>query len=347
MGGSSDAAMFKPQDIKAGYIAAWWNTNAARTSAKPPIFTFCGSQNNCVPSMIGEGASNDDGNGPCALPGDPYSDNPLYLKCWWNQPVSWKNCTSAALCGNPVHRFDDTYPEQPDENSYPPRCNTGRPAGSLIVDNLPNGTVLAGSSGRTCTVSSSGSFDLTIASEGGKFPSKVDLHQIGAGNGNHFWMGHTRWLATADVKRLQVSGKWTLNSSTRGWMRVFVHMPDHGAHTRQAAYKIGGTAAGSTDSPVRVHPQRIRKNEWVDLGVFNFTGTPTVTLDTDTDDSTGDEDIAWDSVAFQPLSAKPKDFVVAMGDSYSSGEGRPRVTGTTARRRTTSTRDACHRSNQA
>ncbi|WP_327712821.1 SGNH/GDSL hydrolase family protein [Streptomyces sp. NBC_00464] len=347
------AAMFAPGDMQAGYRAAWWNSNDARTSAKPPIFHFCGPTNMCVPSMISEGASNDDGKGPCTLPGDPYTDDPLYLKCWWHEPVAWKNCVELARCGNPVHRFDDTYPEQPDANSYPPRCNTGLPAGSLIVDDLPNGTVPAGSAGRTCAVSSNGSFDFTFASEGGKYPSKVDLHQIGAGNGNHFWMGHTRWLATADGKRLEVSGKWTLNSSTRGWMRVFVHMPDHGAHTRQAAYEIGGTEAGSDNAPVRVHPQRIRKNEWVDLGVFNFTGTPSVTLDTDTDDGTGDEDIAWDSVAFQPLSAKPKDFVVAMGDSFSAGEGAsegnrdyyPETNYLDTQN--ANTRNACHRSTQA
>ncbi|MEU7059796.1 NocE [Streptomyces sp. NPDC046197] len=344
------SAMFKPGDMEPGYRAAWWNKPDARTSAKPPIFDFCGPSNDCVPSKISEGASNDDGKGPCALPGDPHSDNPLYLKCWWNQPVKWKDCTTEARCGNPVHRFDDTYPEQPDENSYPPRCNSGLPSGSLIVDDLPNGTVPAGSTGRTCTVSSDGSFQFTFAGENGKYPSKIDLHQIGAGNNNHFWLGHTRWLVTADGKRLFISGKWTLNSSKRGWMRVFVHMPDHGAHTRQAAYDIGGT---DSTSHVRVQPQRIGQNKWVDLGVFNFVGTPTVTLSTDTDDGFGDEDIAWDSVGFQPLSAKPKDFVVAMGDSYSSGEGasegnRDYYPETNYYdKQNPKTRDACHRSTQA
>lgn len=344
------AAMFKPGDMQAGYRAAWWNSGDARTSAKPPVFTFCGSQNDCVPTKITDGASNDDGKGPCALPGDPYETNPLYLKCWWNQRVAWKNCDTEARCGNPIHRFDDTYPEQPDENSYPPRCNTGLPAGSLVVDDLPGGSIPAGNSGRTCTVASRGTFQFTFAGEGGLYPSKMDLHQIGAGNNNHFWMGHTRWLATADGKRLNVSGKWTLGGTQRGWMRVFVHMPDHGAHTRQAAYRVGGT---DSKSAVRVHPQRIRSNKWVDLGVFNFTGTPTVTLDTDTQDGTGDEDIAWDSVAFQPLSAKPKDFVVAMGDSYSSGEGAsegnrdyyPETNYLDEQDK--KTRNACHRSTQA
>ena len=41
----------------------------------------------------------------------------------------------------------------------------------------------------------------------------------------------------------------------------------------------------------------------------------------ETEHGTGDEDIAWDAVAFQPLAAKPANFVVALGDSYASGEG--------------------------
>ncbi|MFE8987848.1 hypothetical protein ACFYMI_08430 [Streptomyces collinus] len=45
-------------------------------------------------------------------------------------------------------------------------------------------------------------------------------------------------------------------------------------------------------------------------------GTPRVELTNTTDDGTADEDIAWDAVAFQPLSGKPKHMVVAMGDSY-------------------------------
>jgi hypothetical protein len=35
----------------------------------------------------------------------------------------------------------------------------------------------------------------------------------------------------------------------------------------------------------------------------------------------GVDDIAWDAVAFVPLDSKPSEFVVALGDSFSSGEG--------------------------
>lgn len=341
------SAMTKPGDFQPGYRAAWWNSKEGRTAAKPPIGLFCDGSNDCNPSAIGTDASNATGKGPCLLPGDPDSKDPLYLKCWYNRPAKWKECTLLAQCGNPVHRFDDTYPEQPDAESYPPRCNTGLPAGSLIVDDLPTGSIPAGSPSRGCgPVSSQGSFAFDFGSDN----ARVDLHQIGAGNGNHFWFAHTRWKATAEGKRMAVSGKWTLNSSQRGWMRVYTHIPDHGAHTRQARYVVGGT---DSTSPKRVQPQRIGKNSWVDLGVFRFTGTPTVTLEADTDDGVGEEDIAWDSVAFQPLPGKPKDFVVAMGDSYSSGEGasegnRDYYPETNFRdKQNSSARDACHRSTQA
>lgn len=100
-------------------------------------------------------------------------------------------------------------------------------------------------------------------------------------------------------------------------------------------------------------PQRTRENRWVSLGTFRFTGTPSVSLSTHTIDGGGDEDIAWDCVAFQKLPGKPQHQIVAMGDSFASGEGasdgdanyypetnyRDKLNGFT--------RNACHRSTKA
>lgn len=309
------SAMFAPGDFQPGYRAAWWTTTAARTAAKPPISLFCDSSNNCNPSKISDSATNNTGGGPCLLPGDPSTSDPLYLKCWFTKAATWKNCTSAALCGNALHRFDDTYPEQPDANSYPPDCSSGLPSGSYVVDDVDNGVVPAGSSGRSCgAVSSAGTFGFGFGTASGR----IDLHQIGAAYGNHFWFSHTNKSGTADATKLQTTGTWTLNKADRGWMRVWIHLPDHGAHTRQAMYKVGGS---NSTSPNRTLLQRVMKNQWVSLGVFNFTGTPTVSLSNVTQDGKGTEDVAWDSVGFQPMGAKPANQVVAMGDSYSSGEG--------------------------
>lgn len=309
------SAMFGPGDFQAGYRQAWWNSNAYRTQAKPPIGLFCDSGNDCDPSKIGTGATNDTGGGPCLLPGDPSESDPLYLKCWYPKPATWKSCTTGAQCGNPIHRFDDTYPEQADANSYPPKCSADVPSGTYIVEDLANGITPAGSSLRSCgSVSSAGSFDLDFGSDS----ARIDLHQIGAAYGNHFWFTHTNKEGTTDANRLKTTGTWTLNKSDRGWMRVWVHLPDHGAHTRQAMYKVGGT---NSTSPNRALPQRVGSNTWVPIGVFNFTGTPTVSLSNVTADGTGTEDVAWDSVGFQPMGSKPQHQVVALGDSYSSGEG--------------------------
>ncbi len=347
------AALFGPGDIQPGYRAAWWNSAWDRTRVKPRIDLFCTMENNnCYSGRIGENDSNDTGQGACTLDQGTSTTNPHWLHCWWNTSVQWKDCNLLAECGNAVHRFNDTYPEQPDANSYPPQCGMGGlPAGTKIVEDIPYGATPAGSTSRTCGSStSSGTFEFNFTGWNNAYPGKMDLHQIGAGDNNHFWFSHTRDVNTVDGSRLFITGKWTLNESNIGWSRVLVHMPDHGAHTRQAAYVVGGT---DSTSPVRVVPQRTRENRWVSLGVFRFTGTPTVSLSTHTADGGTGEDIAWDSVAFQKLPGKPQHQIVAMGDSFSSGEGAS--DGNTDYYKETNyrdpqnedTRNACHRSKKA
>ncbi|MFI0729608.1 GDSL-type esterase/lipase family protein [Streptomyces sp. NPDC021225] len=339
------SALFKPGDMQPGYRAAWWSLPADRSTVKPPVDLFCDASNECDPSLIGPEDANEPGLGACER-------EDLY--CWWNKPARWKLCSSAA-CGNAIHRFNNSdYPEQPDENSYPPRCISGLPTGSLIVDDLPNGAAYAGSAPRQCSgIASRGTFEFTFANDGGQYPGKIDTHQIGAGYGNHFWFSHTRDTrdpGDTDGRRLSTTGTWTLDRQLGGWARVMAHIPDHGAHTRQARYIIRGT---DSTSPVRVVPQRTMENRWVELGVFRFTGTPQVSLSTDAQDGDGSEDVAWDAVAFQPLSEKPDDFVVAMGDSYSSGEGASAGGGGDYYRETDwggdqgKLRSACHRSRKA
>ncbi|MFE7358681.1 hypothetical protein ACFU8Q_37750 [Streptomyces sp. NPDC057543] len=307
------SAMFAPGDMQAGYRAAWWNSDVLRTGAKPAEDLFCDSSNNCNPGKIGDGDSNDPGQGACELD-DPSSSIRLY--CWWNKDVKWKDCDKGAQCGNPVHRFDDTYPEQPDGNAYPPRCGPGVPSGTYVVDDLPNGTRPAGSDLRSCgNVSSAGSFGFDFATGSGK----MDLHQIGAAYGNHFWFSHTRKAGDADGARLLTTGTWSLGYDMNEWVRIMVHLPDHGAHTQQAKYEID--TGDGTFSRNRTIGQKRGKNAWVSIGAYKVSGKPRVRLSNATLDGTGSEDVAWDAVAFQPLGDKPKHMVAVLGDSYSSGEG--------------------------
>jgi hypothetical protein len=313
-----------------------------RLDAKPPTTLFCNQSNNCDPAghwtpndpdVIGEPA------GPCY---HQSAAGKYDLKCWFNQPASWKTCVED--CGYELLRFDPGWEYQPDAVSYLPNCvrngppPNALPSNALIVDDIANGIP---SVRPNCTrPTSNGTFALTFSpGSPGLYPSKIDFHQIGAGFGGHFWFAHT-WQPGQDGGRMKVMGTWSLDRSLNQWVRYMVHIPDHGAHTRQATYEVN---VGSGWVKKRVVQQKTQENRWISLGVFRVNGVPRIRLANDTVDGAGNEDIAWDAVAFQPLSAKPKHMIVALGDSFASGEGtsapavRPTTRSPTPRRWSTRT----------
>ena len=358
----------------AGFRAAWWNGNSVtgpenRKRAQPPVYLFCDASNSCTegqrytpsaPDVVGEPA------GPC---GHKDGAGRYDLKCWYNKAATWKADCSYS-CGNELLRFDPGYAEQTDGTAYPANCSArksaqnanGLPADALVVDDVSVGIP----SVRPCTrVPTVGSFSLQFGDDAtGNFPSKTDFHQLGAGFNGHFWFAHTR---DDDVRggSMEVTGTWSLDRRLDQWARVMVHMPDHGAHTQQAWYDVD---LGNGVSKHRVVLQRTNANKWVDLGVFRFSGVPKVQLSSvtrngDLDSTNPDalpegyraknEDIAFDAVAFQPLAAKPANIVVALGDSYSSGESATAAGGADYYPETDSYGDdpryqnACHRSTHA
>ncbi|MFF1342972.1 hypothetical protein ACFVYT_34730 [Streptomyces sp. NPDC058290] len=317
------SAMFAPGDFQAGFKPAWWNSVPFRTTAKPPVDLFCNATNSCTPGKIGDNDSNDPGLGACTLDSGDKASNPHWLHCWWNQSASWKKCvtTDGTLpqCGNAVHRFNTTYPEQPDAASYPPRCTSDLPAGALIVDDLPNGTVPAGSVSRSCgPVKSDGTFVLSyvpwdtqmdLTNDGTDnpttvttYPGKIDTHQIGAGYGNHFWFTHSRSPESnsADAERLKVTGTWKLNApltNTTRQAKIFAHIPDHGAQTTNAVYRI---QAPEGEEEAVISQAANQANKWVELGAYEFGDQiPEVRLD-NFNGGNGSADIAFDAVAFVP-----------------------------------------------
>ncbi|MDJ0345974.1 SGNH/GDSL hydrolase family protein [Streptomyces sp. H10-C2] len=316
----------------AGFRPAWWTNPVERQFVSPPLGVFCNNANSCDPNT------------------PPNCTNEAcYAQYWWNQPnVTWKvNC--ASTCGHENIKYQ-TVVSEPGRGyrlqNGQPVCS-GAPTGSKVVASVPNGTPTWGDCG---SVSSAGSFQFAFnPGTEDRYEAKADLHQIGGGYGGHYWYAHTRDTSHLGGPNgyLNINGTWTLGQKLT-WARVMVHLPDTGAQTRQGRYVVGGTDSTSTN---RIVEQRA--NRWVSLGVFHFTGTPAVSLSNTTEDGTADEDIAWGAVAFQPLPGKPKNMVVAMGDSYSSGEGasegnRDYYPETNYRdKKNEATRDACHRSGYA
>ncbi|MGY0063246.1 golvesin C-terminal-like domain-containing protein [Streptomyces sp. LZ34] len=260
-----------------------------RAHAKPPESLFCDTSNECKPGLISDGASNDSAtSGPCQR-----SD----FKCWFNKSATWKTDCSLT-CGNEVVRFNETYPEEADGTAYPPACTrTGLPSDALIIDEAPQDTPVI-RPGCTNSWTNSGTFSFNFSNNGVEtvYPAKVDTHQLGAGFGGHFYFAHTR-ADDAKGNRLKVTATWKLSKEVNGAARIWVHLPDHGAHTKYARYRVK-TIKGER---IRTVNQKGNGNRWVDIGAFGFDGKPEVSLDTVTPDGTGDQDIAFDAVAVQPV----------------------------------------------
>ncbi|GAA5039885.1 golvesin C-terminal-like domain-containing protein [Streptomyces siamensis] len=259
-----------------------------RAHLKAPEDAFCNSSNSCDPGRISDGASNDTASsGPCGR-----SD----FQCWWNKPVTWKS-DCADTCGYEFIRFGDSMPEEADGTAYPPVCSTsGLPGNAIVVDDVPAGTPVV-RPGCTNSWTNSGTFSFNFANNGVEtvYPAKVDLHQLGAGFGGHFYFGHTR-QDDAKGQRLKITGTWKLKDTLKGQAKVMVHLPDHGAQTNYARYEID-TAYGTETRTIK---QPGDGNRWVSLGAYRFDNAAAVRLDTITPDGTGDQDIAFDAVAFVP-----------------------------------------------
>lgn len=274
-----------------GFKQAWWISDAERALARPPIYQFCDSSNNCSQSQGGCPAVNE--------------------TCWWHKSTRYHEC-SDGYCGNSVARYGTTATEPAAGTNYPPQCTLqGIPTGSLIVDDVP-AAVEKTRCGKSWT--QYGKFTVDFDTPSGR----IDFHQIGSGFGGHFWFAHTRSYPN-DPNQLKATATWTYTRKfANQWGRVFVHLPDHGAHTQQAQYVID-MGNGTTES--RFALQRRGGNDWISLGTFKFNGYPKISLSSKAYNGDGTEDIAFDAVAIKPLAAKPKHFVVSMGDSYISGEG--------------------------
>lgn len=309
---------FVKQTFSKTFAPAYWPGSGA-PAAQPPLKLFCSpGKNQCDPDR---------------RPACQRSDD----KCWWHDSVTWTDC--AGKCGQERLAYPATSgePSAPVPPRYKPSCISGLPPGAIIVDDVATPAAL-GCPSKNWT--SRGSLRFRFTKTGSVYPSKIDFHQIGAGWGGHFWFAHSQRASRDQI----VTGSWSPGRAVNRWTRVMVHIPNHGAHIQQAHYKIylGGKYLGE-----RHIPTRTEKNRWINLGVFDFrstTAVPRLELSNATADGLGTQDIAWDAAAFAPLPAKPKHFIVAIGDSYASGEGAGDYYGETDNNYGNSGWNACRRS---
>ncbi|WP_234390326.1 hypothetical protein [Streptomyces sp. MMG1533] len=283
-------------------VGTWPTGNAP--DAEPPHDAFCDpAANACDTSKPHKVDGSSQPEGPCQR--DDF-------KCWWHQPSTWTDCT--ATCGTEVLTYEATDPEPKATSTHPASCTSSLPSNALIVDDVPNTVKFRVGSTNPCagernwTSRGTLSFTFGSAEQNGAtvYPSKIDFHQLGSGFGGHFWFTHTRVPTYTDSV---VTGTWTPDRSLKGWARVMVHLPDHEANTDQATYRVDlgdGTVVEKT-----ISQDTGGKNTWVSLGSYEFHGTPSVSLSSDTADGTGDDSIAWDALAFEPLPGKPSDAVTA------------------------------------
>lgn len=274
----------------AGYRQAWWTTEANRAKAQPMMGTFCDERNHCDPAVD-----------PAV--GDTIGCPNVDSSCWWHWPATFNDC-STDVCGHEILRFNETYrdkePKEGDANEpayrYPPTCSTsGLPSNARIVDDVPASYV----SPRPCA--GSWSNDGTFTIEHANPEAEIDLHQIGGGFGGHFWFAHDRdsdhYGGTNG--QMTLTGSWKLRSPLdEAQAMVYVHIPDHGAHTAEAVYEIVTPTRTFTE---KINQSQHESNEWVRLGAYWFgDGAPEIRLSNSNSSGTADDDVAWDAVAFVP-----------------------------------------------
>lgn len=293
----------------AAYRAAWWNNDDYRFGVKPPRDLFCGQPNDCDPASLDKCLRSD-------------------YHCWWNESVGWKTCP--ATCGNGVTRFDSSYPEQPDSPVLPLRsCGRGGlPADAVVIDSLPPGTAPPGGCDLPPTTSGTFAFRFDTADPASS-AARIDLHQVSLGFGGHAWFTSGRTDAPENAWS-RMRGTWRPGVPMPGWTRVLAFVPPRASSLQQARFVIdtgGGTPASHTRT---VNMSGDDVGRWISLGAYRFgSGTPSVTLKStiltgsNDEGSTwdGEQNLAWDAVAFDPLPAAPRYRVAVIGDSYTSGEG--------------------------
>jgi hypothetical protein len=316
------------------------------TYTPPPYDEFCTSADNCDADNVDYTSDTDSDS--CELTGD-YADH-----CWWHVepdsetwPITAPTITCSD-CGLSVLTYAAGASEpatEPIASQFQQTC-TESPLPSTAVIVGDGGQSALGCPGEDWTASGSMTWNFA-ADSNGLYSSKIDFDQIGAGFGGHFWFGYTQPSNEASVSSITpnvdyadqvITGTWTPPSSVTGWTTVYAAIPSYGADADEANYQVDPGGGLPTRNVQIDQATNAGTNTWVDLGDFDMGSGASVSLSNVTFDGSEGVDIAWSAMAFVPTS-DPEVNYVAMGDSYSSGEGNSPYYANS-----NSGNDTCHRS---
>ncbi|MEU1164978.1 hypothetical protein ABZ372_32370 [Streptomyces sp. NPDC005921] len=268
---------------------------------------YCDSSNNCDP-----GAAS--GTDPCPAEDGTY---------WFNGSVSWGGGedSTTGSSENLVYSLGSAEPALDRQYTAGP-CG-GAPAG-LLIDDVPDPK--DNTQGCTDSRTNDGKFtfqlgdNFTYQRSDGSWRATgdiapIDLHQLGAGYDGHVWFTHAYpGGAVAEAGDLwhEVLATWTPDPAlmadygTTGVLYdIFVHLPNHGAQAVVPyTVHVGMNNANVKQTHVCNVNQATKSNGndvWVDLGTLRLWQGANIQLDNvSRSDYTGDQDVAYDAVVFQP-----------------------------------------------
>lgn len=272
---------------------------------------YCGSSNNCDP----DAASGAD---PC-----PAEDG----TCWFTGSVSWGagEDSTTGSSENLVYALGSGEPALNRQYDAGP-CG-GAPTG-LLIDDIPDPD--DNTQGCADSRTNDGKFTLQL---GDNFTyqrgdgswratgdiAPIDLHQLGAGYDGHAWFTHAYPGSTVGPSVTEagdlwhkVLGTWTPDPAlmadygTNGVLYdIWVHLPNHGAQALVPyTVNVGMNNAGVKPTHVCNLTQSTKSNGkdvWVELGTLRLWQGANIQMDNvSRSDYTGDQDVAYDAVDFQP-----------------------------------------------
>lgn len=283
----------------------------------PGLRTFCATGiNSCDPTATGD---------PCPAESDA---------CWWHGTVTFADCPGGE-CADGTLAYSLGASEPGVQRIYDRDCENFTGGGDVYRD-VTNpvrvvydlNDVSRYALGCSIAQDTGGKFTLRVGAPAGSAPeayyAQIDLHQLGAGYNGHMWFTHVYppdYLEGETNANHQVVGAWAPETGlgdgqTRDY-DIVVHLPSHGGAYHYAEYVIL-TSFDDTNETCVIDQDTTDifgdgQDEWVYLGKYTLSRGARVQLKNVGDAYVdGTEDIAFDAMAFIPVSGTGHDC----GDNY-------------------------------